>query len=956
MRFWGPQEVCWPPLHGPPVNMQVLQIVKELVSPSRRRAASRHGASDAEQDAALKLEQERAEIVAKYDKGKEGATVEPWEDANFHLYKVIDRFGFLHENELPSYDSVEEKQKHQEVERTSKWLKMLKSWDKYKNSEKLVRRIYKGVPLQLRGEVWCLLLDIPKIKAEKKDFYEKLKLRARGTSPDVRQIDLDVNRTYRDHIMFMHRYDVKQQALFHVLTAYSMYNTEVGYCQGMSQITALLLIYMNEEDAFWALVKLLSGQKHSMHGFFVPGFPKLMRFQEHHDRILKKMMPKLKQHLDSQEVFTSLYTMKWFFQCFLDRTPFTLTLRIWDIYILEGERVLTAMSYTVLKLHKKHLLKLSMEDLVDFLQVALAKDFFFDDDFVIEQLQNSMSELRRSKLELPAPGKEDELPKKPLGQLPPEPATTTATTTANHMVNGQSHNAKPAETPLTPSAGPERPQEEVRAQEEVRVPEPPQEGVGPAPVRSVPRPSSGPERPQEGSGPAAGPGGTRWRSWCGSTRPRRGRPVRGELRGGGASEAAARGNLVPGPGVAPNSAAQDEPRAANHATANHNSNAASGGRKDFTPRWVKPSETRLEAARTAAGGAWSSSRRLAAPSGPEDGPLPHRRPRSRGGRGRRQPRLQRVAVRQRARAGAGLRRRAGAGAAAPRGHFGPPAPKQSSPNRAPGRREIGTGPRAPKHTLQVGSPDPRPHGETLAQLLQPPYLGPPLRPPRPAPRPAPAGLPGGPRGAPPFHAAYGGVPVELRPDERHYGTALRAPTSLSRKGPRELLRHLPPAAAAQRRGDRPHHRGARRAQRAVRQLRLRPGSFLRQPTRLIGVPRSHPRTTGRRVEEGGPAPAPPYHPEGHGGGGPGGRQWSHESDSPQSSSGVPRSPSFHKAQMSPVNEFRYPPVPDGLRHYRTQYQEQQQPPPRQQQLPPVFGGPHYRHAPEAFAMQESMLL
>lgn len=34
----------------------------------------------------------------------------------------------------------------------------------------------------------------------------------------------------------------------------------------MSQITALLLIYMNEEDAFWALVKLLSGPKHAMHG------------------------------------------------------------------------------------------------------------------------------------------------------------------------------------------------------------------------------------------------------------------------------------------------------------------------------------------------------------------------------------------------------------------------------------------------------------------------------------------------------------------------------------------------------------------------------------------------------------------------------------------------------------------------------------------------------------------
>ncbi len=50
------------------------------------------------------------------------------------------------------------------------------------------------------------------------------------------------------------------------------------------------------------------------------------------------------------------------------------------------------------------LLKLSMEELVKFLQVTLSKDFFFEDDVVIEHLQHSMSELRRSKLELPPPG------------------------------------------------------------------------------------------------------------------------------------------------------------------------------------------------------------------------------------------------------------------------------------------------------------------------------------------------------------------------------------------------------------------------------------------------------------------------------------------------------------------------------------------------------------------------
>ncbi|XP_062436638.1 USP6 N-terminal-like protein isoform X2 [Rhea pennata] len=393
--------------------------------------------ADAEQDAAIKLAQERAEIVAKYDRGREGAQIEPWEDADYRLYKVTDRFGFLHPEELPVHDAAIEKQKHLEIERTTKWLKMLKSWEKYKNSEKFHRRIYKGIPLQFRGQVWSLLLDVPKTKEETKDLYNKLKCEARGSSPDIRQIDLDVNRTYRDHIMFRDRYGVKQQSLFHVLAAYSMYNTEVGYCQGMSQITALLLMYMNEEDAFWALVKLLSSPKHAMHGFFIPGFPKLLRFQEHHDKILKKFLSKLKQHLDSQEISTSFYSTKWFFQCFLDRTPFTLSLRIWDIYILEGERVLTAMSYTILKLHRKHLMKLQMEELVEFLQETLAKDFFYEDDFVIEQLQNSMSELKRAKLDLPAAGKEDEFPKKPLGQIPPGPQLAVLNFTP--VLNGQNN-------------------------------------------------------------------------------------------------------------------------------------------------------------------------------------------------------------------------------------------------------------------------------------------------------------------------------------------------------------------------------------------------------------------------------------------------------------------------------------------------------------------------------------
>ncbi|KAI4878101.1 hypothetical protein NFI96_027898, partial [Prochilodus magdalenae] len=355
---------------------------------------------------------------------EEGVEIDPWEDADYSIYRSTDRFGFLHEEELPTPTALEEKQKQLEIERVQKWLKMVQKWEKYKNSERMMKRVYKGIPLKLRGQAWSLLLDIEKIKRENDGKYEKMKEQAKIYSTEIKQIDLDVNRTFRNHIMFMDRFGVKQQSLFHVLAAYSVYNTlimptEVSYCQGMSQIAAILLMYMNEEDAFWALSQLLTNQKHGMHGFFIPGFPKLQRFQNHHDQILSKLMPKLKKHLDKEQMSCGIYSTKWFMQCFIDRTPFTLTLRLWDIFILEGEKILTAMAYTILKLHKKCLLKMSLEELREFLQEKIAESLDFSDDDVIEQLQIAMAELRRMKLDLPSPAKPDELPRTTLGlELP----------------------------------------------------------------------------------------------------------------------------------------------------------------------------------------------------------------------------------------------------------------------------------------------------------------------------------------------------------------------------------------------------------------------------------------------------------------------------------------------------------------------------------------------------------
>ena len=303
-----------------------------------------------------------------------------------------------------------------------KWLKMLKEQHKWfprgsKNHEKMVERVWKGVPERMRGSLWRILLDLDQIKAEQEGKYQEMKELARRHSPDIRQIDLDVNRTYRNHIMFRERYNTRQQDLFHVLGAYSIYNSEVSYCQGMSQIAALLLMYLNDdEDAFWALSQLMVGRRWNMHGFFIPGFPKLIRFQEHHDKILMKKLRRLQKHLIANGVDTGIYTLKWFFQCFLDRMPYSLSIRVWDLYLLEGEPIMFAMAYTILKLHRKALLKMGMDELLEFLQKTMETDFGFDDDYVIETaLKESLAELRSSRLHTAGPPPDSEKPQKPFG-------------------------------------------------------------------------------------------------------------------------------------------------------------------------------------------------------------------------------------------------------------------------------------------------------------------------------------------------------------------------------------------------------------------------------------------------------------------------------------------------------------------------------------------------------------
>ncbi|XP_034500744.1 USP6 N-terminal-like protein [Ailuropoda melanoleuca] len=366
---------------------------------------------------------ERANIIANHTQARPaGSPRGPQEDAELSMCRLTDHHGFLQEKELPGPSPHEAKHHRQETRRADKWVKMLRKWDRYRHSEKVgrrvptdgtvsrlgmgaaracltsaaffpvdARRVYKGVPPQVRGQLWALLLDIETVKATNQGVYEvspstpsRGMALGRGSSPPVlpteneeagpallqghRQIDLDVNRTFRNHVMFWDHYGIRQRALFHVLSAYSIYNTEVGYCQGMSQIVGVLLMFLSEEDAFWALAQLMTTERHTMHGRGTDGHWHL------HGQVVPSVLHRPDPLLAHPEALGRLHPGR-------------------------GAR---AHGHG---LHhpQERLLKLPLEGLWEFLQDTLAQPWALDDEGVLRHLRASMAQLRRMQCDLPPP-------------------------------------------------------------------------------------------------------------------------------------------------------------------------------------------------------------------------------------------------------------------------------------------------------------------------------------------------------------------------------------------------------------------------------------------------------------------------------------------------------------------------------------------------------------------------
>ncbi|XP_068428607.1 TBC1 domain family member 4 isoform X2 [Clinocottus analis] len=242
------------------------------------------------------------------------------------------------------------------------------------DKEEMYRALCQGVPKSRRGEVWLLL-----------SYQHRLRHRLppRQQAPDIPYQDLlkqltaqqhsilvDLGRTFPTHQYFSAQLGAGQLSLYNLLKAYSLLDTEVGYCQGISFLAGVLLLHMSEDQAFDMLKFLMYDL--GIRQQFRPDMVSLQVQMYQLSRLLHDYHRDLYNHLEEHEIGPSLYAAPWFLTLFASQFPLNFVSRIFDFVFVQGTGVIFKVALCLLSSHEGEIVECdSFESIVDYLKTTL---------------------------------------------------------------------------------------------------------------------------------------------------------------------------------------------------------------------------------------------------------------------------------------------------------------------------------------------------------------------------------------------------------------------------------------------------------------------------------------------------------------------------------------------------------------------------------------------------------
>uniref|UniRef100_T1K374 Rab-GAP TBC domain-containing protein n=1 Tax=Tetranychus urticae TaxID=32264 RepID=T1K374_TETUR len=251
------------------------------------------------------------------------------------------------------------------------WADVLAKWRKDLNQRPkgLAELVKRGVPEALRGEVWQLLACCQDDLA----LMEEYRVLITKETPFELFIRKDTNRTFPANEYFKESGSSGQDSLYRLCKAYSIYDQEIGYCQGLTFITAALLLHMPEEQAFCLLVRIM--HQYRVRNLFRSGFEELQLQFYQLERIMEDLIPDLHQHFVASGIEAHMYASQWFLTLFSAKFPLHVVFYILDLFLLQGIETIFQVAIALLQLSRKELLELDFEGVLKHFRVHLPKRY-----------------------------------------------------------------------------------------------------------------------------------------------------------------------------------------------------------------------------------------------------------------------------------------------------------------------------------------------------------------------------------------------------------------------------------------------------------------------------------------------------------------------------------------------------------------------------------------------------
>ncbi|XP_049883648.1 TBC1 domain family member 1 isoform X2 [Pectinophora gossypiella] len=240
----------------------------------------------------------------------------------------------------------------------------------------LTQAVKQGVPRMSRGGVWYFLAEQYCLRAPPPDvrafphYHENYRTLLSGLTKHQHAILIDLGRTFPKHGYFAVALGPGQLSLYNILKAYSLLDPDVGYCQGLSFVAGVLLLHMEEAEAFVLLRHLMF--RRGLRKQYLPDMSALQVQLYQLSRLLRDHEPELHAKLEYLDISPALYAAPWMLTLFTSQFPLGFVVRVFDLIFLESLDVVFSVSLALLSAHKDGLMLCeSCEEAAEYLKHKL---------------------------------------------------------------------------------------------------------------------------------------------------------------------------------------------------------------------------------------------------------------------------------------------------------------------------------------------------------------------------------------------------------------------------------------------------------------------------------------------------------------------------------------------------------------------------------------------------------